>query len=212
MSIGNPGGPQPSRVYWRRRIVVLLGLLAVIAVVVLIVVRPSAEAVPAASVTPSPTAVAPAPVETAAPPAADGTIPPCAPGQVQVTALTDKGEYAPGELPQLSWTISNVGAAPCSLNAGTSQQVFTITSGSDTIWTSTDCQSNGADAPYTLPPSSSGVEPAQSTPLPWDRVRSSPDSCDTEDRPEAVGGGATYHFDVSVGGFPASDSATFVLN
>jgi hypothetical protein len=213
MSFGSPGAPQPSRVYWRRRIFVLLGLLAVIAVIVLIVVRPSAEATPAAAGTPSPTPSAAAPAATpAATPAADpAAVPACAPGQVQVAAVTDKADYAPEEFPQLSWTISNVGAAPCTLNVGTKAQVFTVSSGSDTIWTSTDCQSDGADAPYTLPPASSGVAPTTVTPIPWERERSSPDTCGDEDRPAAVGGGATYHFDVSVGGFAAAASAPFVL-
>src|SRR4051794_17097091 len=135
MSFRTPAGPQPSSVYWRRRIVVLLGLIALIAVIVLIVVRPGAEAAPAAPATPTPTASAPAPepsaVPSTPPAAADGAVAPCAPGQVQVTAVVDKETYAEGEKPQLSWTISNVGAAPCSLDVGKTAQVFTITSGSD---------------------------------------------------------------------------------
>ena len=221
MSFRTPAGPQPSSVYWRRRIVVLLGLIALLVVIVLIVVRPGAEAAPAAPATPTPTASAPrpsasSPAATPAPTATDSpaakAVAACGPGQVQVAPVTDKQTYGAGEQPLLSMAISNVGSAPCSLNVGTSQMVFTVTSGSDTIWTSTDCQSNPADASYTLPPASSGVAPATVTPIPWQRQRSSPDTCGSKDRPTVRAGGASYHLSVSVGGFASTKSAQFILN
>lgn len=214
MSFRSPGGPQPSRVYRRRRILVTLGLLAVIAVIVLIIVRPGVEAAPAAapSTTPTtPASSAPATAPAAPAPSAD-TVAACAPGQVEVTAVTDKQSYGRGQSPQLSWAIRNLGAAPCSLNVGTAQQVFTVTSGSDTIWKSTDCQTNPSDAAYTLPPASTGVPPTKSSPLPWDRVRSRRDTCGSADRPMVPGGGASYHLSVSVGGFPSAKSVQFLLD
>jgi len=42
-SLRQPVGPLPPQVYWRRRLVVGIGLLAVILIVVLILVRPGAE-------------------------------------------------------------------------------------------------------------------------------------------------------------------------
>ncbi|WP_210507660.1 hypothetical protein [Naasia sp. SYSU D00057] len=218
MSFRSPVGPQPSSVYWRRRILVLLGLIAVIAAVVLVIVRPGANAAPAdPSPSPSPAAEESAPAATPAPdeatedPAASGAVAPCTAGQVQVIAVTDKTTYAEGESPQLSWTISNTGAAPCSLNVGTNAQVFTITSGSDTVWTSTDCQAEGQDVEYTLETAASGAEPTPVSPLQWDRERSTPDTCDGN-RPQVTGGGASYHLTVSVGGFESADSAQFILN
>ncbi|MFL0711298.1 MAG: hypothetical protein ACJLS2_00255 [Microcella pacifica] len=41
-TLRNPVGPQPPQVYWRRRLVVGLGILAVIIIIILIVVRPGA--------------------------------------------------------------------------------------------------------------------------------------------------------------------------
>jgi hypothetical protein len=216
MTFRNPAGPQPSSVYWRRRIVVLLGLIALIAIVVLIVVRPGAEAAPAAPATPTPTSStlpqSPSPSPSATNAAGKKAVAACRPGQVEVTAVTDKETYGEDELPQLSMSISNVGDAPCSVNVGTSQMVFTVTSGSDTIWTSTDCQSDATDVPYTLPPASSGVAAATVTGIPWQRERSSPDTCDSEDRPAVPAGGASYHLDVSLGGFDSTESALFILN
>src|SRR3954470_13720333 len=215
MSLRSPVGPQPSSVYWRRRIVVLLGLIAVIAAVVLIVVRPGASAAPAAPL-PSPSAPAKAAAPAASPtpeasPDGTETVTACGRGQVKVVAVTDKPTYEEGESPLLSWTISNTGSAPCSLNVGTKAQVFTITSGSDTVWTSTDCQADGQDVPFTLPTAASGAKPTAVSPLQWDRERSTPDTCGG-DRPEVTGGGASYHLTVSVGGFESKDTAQFILN
>jgi hypothetical protein len=214
MSFRSPVGPQPSSVYWRRRIFVLLGLIAVIAAVVLVIIRPGANAAsadpsPTPSAAPEESAPAAAPAEEeSADPAAVGA---CAPGQVEVVAVTDKETYEEGESPQLSWTISNTGAEPCALNVGTNAQVFTVTSGSDTVWTSTDCQTEGQDVEYPLPPAASGAEPTSVSPLQWDRERSSPDTCDGE-RPEVTADGSSYHLTVSVGGFESEDTAQFILN
>jgi len=87
----HPVGAQPEKVYWRRRLIVGLGLLAVILVIVLIVVKPGSNT-PAGSTTPtstptaeSSTAATPAPTTSAAP-VAEGE---CDPANVQVTAVTD---------------------------------------------------------------------------------------------------------------------------
>ena len=118
----NPVGPQPSSVYWRRRLIVLLGVLAVVLVIVLIVVRPGAaggepakkQPVPAASSAPA--AATSIPTSSAS---ADGR--PCKPADVRVEAVTDKDQYAAGELPQLSVALTNTGSAACTIDAGTAQ-------------------------------------------------------------------------------------------
>jgi hypothetical protein len=92
---------------------------------------------------------------------------------------------------------------------GTKAQVFTVTSGSDTIWTSTDCQSDGSDTPYVLP--AGGGAPVTSSPLEWDRTRSTAGTCEG-DRPAVPAGGSSYHFSVTVGGFRAAESAQFLLD
>jgi hypothetical protein len=127
---------------------------------------------------------------------------------VRVEGVTDHDTYAADQNPQFSITLTNQGSTDCSLNVGTSAQVFTVTSGSDTWWRSTDCQSEPSDMVVTL---TAGQTVTSATPLTWDRTRSAVDSCDGADRPRAVGGGATYHLAVSIGGVPATQTAMFML-
>jgi hypothetical protein len=198
-------------VYRRRRLVVLLGLLAVIVAIVLIIVRPGAsqgEESGAGSKAPATTAAPQQTSETTAPPAdaaADGGA--CAPEQVVIEAVTNKTEYVEGETPELSVTITNTGAAACTLNAGTTAQVFTIKSGDETYWSSTDCQTSPSDAQITLEP---GDPISSATPIIWDRTRSSVDSCDGA-REAVPGAGASYHLEVTVDGIPSTTSKQFML-
>jgi hypothetical protein len=192
-TIRNPVGPQPPSVYWRRRLLVLLGIIAVIVVIWLIVVRPGAgtpSGTPTPSDTPAPSAT-PTPTFTSA---AGGEE--CNPTQVRITAITDANSYASGVEPKLSMSITNVGAAPCTFNVGTDAQEYIITSGSDRIWSSKDCQTGATANPVVLAP---GVEQT-TTPFPWDRTRSSTDTC-TGTRPAAVAGpdGPTYKLQVKLG-------------
>ncbi|MFC4222576.1 hypothetical protein [Lysinibacter cavernae] len=196
-TIKNPVGPESRRVYARRRLVVLLGLVAVIAVIVLIIVRPGAgDAKPVAAPTPD----ASAGVETPA-------VEPCAPGAVVVLPVVDKTSYQEGENPQLSMTISNSGTTPCTVNAGTSQMVLTVMSGDEVYWTSTDCQTAAQDTEVTFEPS----DPKKTAPISWDRTRSAPDTCDLPDRESVPAGGATYRLTVSLGGVETKTPSPFML-
>ncbi len=95
------------------------------------------------------------------------------------------------------------------MNVGTTKQVFTITSGSDTWWRSTDCQENPSDAIQTI---KAGATVTSSAPVVWDRTRSSVDTCSATDRQRAPGGGAAYRLRVSIGGFESAASVQFLLN
>ena len=202
-----PVGPRASKVYRRRRLVVGLGLLAVILIIVLIVVRPGSGDEPVPAATPAATeapdaAVDPAATDPATAPACDAT-------SLQVEAITSAGSYDSGEEPELSLTVTNIGTVPCTLNAGTSTQVFTVTSGADVYWTSTDCQTGAADAEVTLEPN----KPVSSqTPVVWDRTRSSPETCEITNREAVPGDGASYYLTVSVGGVDSAAPAQFLLN
>ncbi|MFF1879739.1 hypothetical protein [Leifsonia sp. NPDC058230] len=205
----HPVGPQPSKVYWRRRLIVGLGLLAVIVIVVLIFVRPgSSSGTPTSTGTPKSTTT----------PAADSTsIPttpttasgdPCKPADVTVEATTDATSYAADQMPKLSLSVTNKGTVPCKLNAGTSQQVFTITSGTEVYWKSTDCQAEKVDAEVLLEP---GKTISSQTPIDWDRTRSDPSTCQATREPVPAGG-ASYHLSVSVAGIESAETKQFILN
>lgn len=188
----------------------------------------SAALEPTATATPAPTTTEPAPSESASEsppvaseePAADGTTADgaapaetpadtgpaaCTAETVMVEALTDAPSYAEGVQPQLSLRVTNVGQEPCIIDVGTAAQAYTITSGADTIWNSTDCQENPTNNVVQLEAGQVLDAPA----FGWVRERSTPDTCDTE-RPAAVAGGATYQLVASIGGV-ASGPATFIL-
>jgi hypothetical protein len=215
----NPVGPQPSSVYWRRRLIVLLGLLAVVVVIVLIVVRPGASngepaSGPASTTSPasqaggsngatdSGAASTSIPTSSAT---AEGNV--CNPSDVKVEAVTDKDTYAAGELPQLSVAITNTGSAPCKIDAGTAQQSFTVTSGSEVYWKSTDCQTDKVDAEVLLQP---GKTISSQAPITWDRTRSDPATCQAT-REQVPAGGASYHLQTQVAGITSADTKQFIL-
>ncbi|MFJ6651528.1 hypothetical protein ACIQLJ_01870 [Microbacterium sp. NPDC091313] len=131
----------------------------------------------------------------------------CLPGAITVEALTDKQSYASGENPQLSIRLTNTSGTDCTLDVGTSAQAFTISSGSDVWWRSTDCQTEPSSMVVLL---KAGQQVTSAAPLTWDRTRSATGTCQG-DRPKAPGGGATYHLTVSIGGIPSATTAAFQL-
>lgn len=193
-------GPQSARVYWRRRLVVGLGILAVIIVIILIVVRPGGGGTPTPVGTKTAIATTPKASTT---PIAGGT---CIPANLTLTAVTDKDSYAAGEKPQISMSLKNNGSAPCSLNMGSTQQDLAITSGSEKIWDSKDCQTGAVDATVTIKAGETLTTPA----IAWDRTRSSKTTC-TATRTEVTAGGASYHLGVTLGAISSKDTKQFLL-
>lgn len=191
---------------------VLLGLVAVIVAIVLVLVRPGSsqgeepdgdggtgESQSSSGQSAPPTVI---PTESTA---TDGDA--CAANDIVVEAVTDKTVYEAGEQPQLSVTITNAGSNVCVLNAGTNAQVFTITSGEELYWLSTDCQVEFIDAEVSLEP---GTPISSSVPIVWDRTRSSADTCDGP-REAVPAGGASYHLGVAVDGFESAERKQFLL-
>ncbi|MBD8101974.1 hypothetical protein [Plantibacter sp. CFBP 8775] len=219
-SLTNPRGPERPAVYWRRRLIVFGVLLAVIVLVIVLIVRlasgPGTENT-AAKTTPTPTAT---PAPTPAPEASTtapideaattdpGSAAACTADQIRVEAVVNGTSFAADELPQLSLSVTNTGSAACTMNAGTSQQVFTVSSGEEPYWTSTDCQTAPSDQQVLLEP---GKTVSSNPPITWDRTRSVPDTCD-QPRDPVPAGGASYHLNTSIGGFASADSAQFLLN
>lgn len=207
-TLRNPVGPQSAKVYWRRRLFVLLGLLAVILVIVLIVVRPGSAQSAGGDDKPADTADTSESAEpTPEPIEADGDAPACAPGAISLAAVTDKDTYAPEETPQLSFSLVNTGPQPCLLPVGSDVQEYVITSGADTIWSSKHCQTAPQAQELILKPN----EPVSPPPIAWDRTRSDPSTCEAE-RPLVPGGGASYHLGVTVGELTTEDTRQFLLN
>ena len=96
----------------------------------------------------------------------EGTCPPAA---VKVEAATDAEAYPAGANPLLTLSVTNTGAKPCKINVGTSQMEFVVTSGSDRIFSSADCQDGSEDFLKEFEPGA--TEKANFT---WERLRSAP--------------------------------------
>lgn len=196
----------------------LVLLVAALAVGVwLVIAQPWANAAAEPTPTPTPTVVEESPTpeptgsETSPPePTEEDTAKaaPCQAVDITVEALTDADTYAAGELPELSISLTNTGSADCTLDVGSATQTFTVSSGSDEWWRSTDCQENSSSMVVTL---AAGQTVPSATPVVWDRTRSSVDTCDQENRPRAPGGGASYHVAVSIGGFDAPVTRQILL-
>ncbi|MBU1587566.1 MAG: hypothetical protein KKH51_06425 [Actinobacteria bacterium] len=198
----NPVGPQSSRVYWRRRLVVLLGLLAVIIVIVLIVVKPGSGSTGSSTPKPGQTSSsAPKPGSTNS---ADAVA--CDPAKVTVEGGTDATSYDAGVNPVLTFTLKSLMTEPCTLAVGSDSQEFKVTSGDELIWSSKDCQTDAVAATTVLMP---GVPKAGPT-VTWDRTRSSADTCDSA-RDPVIAGGASYHLTVVVGTLTSTNDRQFLL-
>lgn len=205
--------PSPA-VYRRRRLVLGAALLLVIALVVggfglagafnsepeqVSATDPSAG--PAASGDPS---AVPEPSTPASATPTPSATPSCNQNLVTVSASTDKAAYGPDENPMLSLKITNGGTVACEVNIGTSQMDFLVTSGSDRIFSSRDCQAKSEDLIKTIAPGASEIAN-----FPWSRNRSVEGCQPVEAKPGT--GGAYYIFTAKVGS-RASPKAVFQLN
>lgn len=209
--------PQSPAVYRRRRLVAVVLLVVVLALLVGLVwwlvslFRPAPDEVGAAptpdsSASASTSATGPGATASASAsespssspdpspdasasgePAAAGD---CPPGDIVISAATDQPTYTEGEEPVLELRVDNTGQEPCEANLGTSQQVFTVYSGSDRIFSTEDCQVEGEDAMVEISP-----DEQERARLTWPRVRTGPDCTETDAEPR----GGTYRLEVSLG-------------
>ena len=212
---------RPSKAVYRRRRLVFFSAIILVAAVIgvgiwLLIAQPWADAATpkpspsptaSASGTPTPDASAdaspsPEPTDGEAAPA------PCNAPDIAVEAITDADTYAAGELPELSISLTNNGAAACTLDVGSATQSCKITSGDDEWWRSSDCQEKPNNMVVTL---EAGQNVTSAEPVTWDRTRSDVSTCDDENRPLAPAGGSSYHVAVSIGGFEATSSRQILL-
>ncbi|MCF3139932.1 hypothetical protein LRQ04_11765 [Paenarthrobacter sp. AR 02] len=200
--------PSPA-VYRRRRQVVFGALLLVIVLLVAGIVAItgslSGKSEPQAVVSPDATQ---APTQGTVPsgtpsPSASAT-PVCDFNLMTVAAKTDKPAYGAEEMPLLTMTITNGGAAPCEVNVGTSQMEYLVMSGADRIFSSKDCQTGGVDLIKTIQPGKSEIAN-----FPWQRNRTLEGCAAINAKPGA--GGAYYTFEARLGN-KSSPKATFQLN
>ena len=171
--------------YWRRRAVLLLGLVVFLLLTKSCVgsgspsktalVRPT----PTSTLTPTPTptstatptsspipTVVPTPTPTTATPVA---IPSCTDAALAVTTSTDAPIYAVTATPKLTMSIKNRSATACRRDLGSGAVELLVSSGSDRVWSSDDCSVGKGVALATLPSGGS-----QAVALTWSGKRSVP--------------------------------------
>ncbi|MDT0165979.1 hypothetical protein Q9R32_10450 [Actinotalea sp. AC32] len=197
-----PVGPQPSRVYWVRRLVVVGVLVAVAVLVVSVLSSLRGRDAPATAAGEDTAAVAGAGDEGEAADGAqggaaedaatedagdaDGADKGGAPDACAVEALTttlvsDAATYPAGSTPTFTVTLTNSSDKACTVDAGTANQSLVVTSGADRIWSSADCATTDGERMLLMAPGAQEV-----VQLAWPRVRS--DEACTADLPEPRAG------------------------
>lgn len=211
-----------AAVYRRRRVAVLIGLVLLIAAigigVWLAIAQPWAQGAdqpaPATSASETPSAAPSGDAESPSPKPTEPTVPAtpaivaCTAKDVEVAAVTDADTYGAGVLPKLSISLTNKSTTDCTMDVGSTTQTFTVMSGSDVWWRSTDCQENPSSMIVTL---KAGTTVTSKDPVTWDRTRSSVETCSQENRQRAPGGGASYHVEVAIGGFTGLTTKQILL-
>ena len=159
-----PVGPLPPGVYWFRRLLVLLVIMAVFWAGYRWLGPsgddPSGDGsnVGASSTpTPSPTSTSPSPTptptDTSSPtkqPTKTSSSPAlatCAGADIVVAVTTDAESYGPGVDPLFTLTVTNESDEPCLRDLGPAALELRVSSGGARIWSSDDCNPNdGTDA------------------------------------------------------------------
>ena len=227
----NPVGPEDPKTYWKRRALVLGGVVLALIVLVVLIGRAfgggnsDSTAQPAASPSPAQTAEAqaqngdeesgaePSDQESAgqggesetdqgaSPDADSAEVMECADSDIAVTVETDSGSYDAGQGPTITMMITNTSDEPCARDIGAAANEVKITSGGFDVWSSDDCASSEKEDIVEMPANESA-----SVKISWDRKLSAP-GCAGE-RSDAQPG--AYQV-VGRNGSVTSDEAGFVL-
>lgn len=166
-----PTGPQGAGVYWRRRAIVLLGLLAVISLLGFLLFGGRGGQEQAATPEPSQTPTAePSPsASPSASPGAEAEPAACSELDVQVLASTDANTYAAGVNPKLTLTIANTSDSDCARDIGSGANEIIVTSGGQHVWSSDDCDPSQSRNEQVIPAGAKAV-----VELEWERKLSAP--------------------------------------
>ncbi len=157
-----PVGHLPARVYWVRRLLVAVVLLALLTALwawwggrsagdeVVTEPTPSASAEPTAPSSGSPTPT-PAPSESGSPGASESAE--CSDAEIAVTVRTDRPTYTSEQNPNFAILVTNTGTRPCARNVGQDALELSVrTAKGDAVWSSDDCSPGGDPDVRTLAP------------------------------------------------------------
>lgn len=200
-TILRPVGPQPARVYWLRRAVVVGALVLVVLLMWSMVRGGGGGGDAAADDTPEVEATVPTTDEE---PTDDGDAArTCTGADLTLVVTADAASYAAGANPTFNVRITNTGDSSCTVDAGEATRELLVTSGSDRIWSSLDCVAADAPERVLLLPAGASDEPVS---VAWPRVRSNEQCGDGLPAPRP----GTYHVVAKLVG-AESQPATFTL-
>ncbi|MDR1825756.1 MAG: hypothetical protein LBR27_10610 [Bifidobacteriaceae bacterium] len=220
----HPVGPEPPGVYWRRRAVVLGGLIIVIVVVFLIINAlvhggdDEGDKKADGKATDTPTAQVSADEgagDAAGSPSAAGqgaaTAPACSPTKLSIIIRSDKNTYTSADIPvTFTAEVENTGTADCSITLNDQSVDLTVTSGTDLIFDTKHCAVEGG----TTSTAGGAVDIAAGAkadiPLTWNGQRSNDKCDDLSNQLPARSSDATYHATVNILG-AQSDDTQFIL-
>ncbi|HSE10710.1 MAG TPA: hypothetical protein VLB29_18750 [Nocardioidaceae bacterium] len=170
MSVARPRGPLPARVYWVRRVLVLVVVCGLVFGIGRLLgggsggaVEPSAQ--PASAVgsgDPSPSAVSTADAQSTVAPRPDGKpaktrtrVPlamptgPCQDEDVRVVPTLEENAYAGGDI-RLTLRLTTIVSPACTWEVSAESVAVKLTSGSDRIWSTQDCPGVVPEVPVVL--------------------------------------------------------------
>jgi hypothetical protein len=118
--------------------------------------------------------------------------------------------FNPDDTPYIWYSVTNIGSVECKFNVGSDVTFYKITSGTDVVWNSKDCNTPRSSAePILLLPNKEVAAPAGG----WDRVRSGDAGCAAKDGlPGVTADGASYILEAEVNGILSTNKPQFVLN
>jgi hypothetical protein len=151
----HPVGPLPASTYWRRRLVLLLLLVALALVARSCVADGSDKKNASANPTPSVSSRAtqqPTPRPSVTRAAGPVT---CADSALTLTASTDAPQYPAPSTVKITLTVKNVSSSTCRRDLGNGVLEVLVHSGADRIWSSDDCATDKGVAVQTLRPGAS---------------------------------------------------------
>jgi hypothetical protein len=186
-----PVGPMPASTYWRRRVLVLAGVV----LLVLVVSKacggePRKQALTSPTSSPSASAKA-SPAGSAAPSPSPSPTPPqtCRDTVLQITTEADAQAYPAGAAPRFTLTVRNIGSVACRRALGPDAVELRVFSGEDRIWSSDDCNDAKGQGVVTLPAGA-----ARATTVQWPGKRTKP-GCQTGETAQP----GTYRVSARVG-------------
>lgn len=201
-----PNRPDPS--VFRRRRIIALALLAVVIVIIWAAVSAIANWLGATfggDGTPAPVAT-----DGSAIVASNA----CAPADLSVVGIvanaagSSQSAFATNINPYFGYQITNNSAADCTFDVGALNTFYKVTSGTETIWTSEQCdRTTLTSLPMVLKAGQMSASPLSE----WFSVYSSVKGCGSEQN-KVKADGASYHLDVTVSGVSAKGTVQFLLN